>query len=388
MADIPTVFLSSTFYDLRQVRANLVEFVENQFGYRVLASELASFPIDPSADTVENCRRRVDEQADILVLIIGGRYGSVSESHGKSVTNLEYLVARAKGIPIYCFVDRNVLAVLPTWEANPGADFSATVDSSDLFVFLRRVRTGDRVWMFPFDTAQEIVGALRSQFAHLMQRGLIAECRLRSVDPVLRTLSGPALRLAIDRPIGWQLKLLAQVLIDEVERASDQRRAHDVGIAFGVGQVISHEAVADWVSEQFARPVRLLAGLSTLFNPTMTVSVATEDAAQIVFGARQAGQAYSEALDWAAALRKTTVPDDWLPLLKEMPKLIDDILTKLEDAGPRLMRLVDEAIEMPPEIRKPINFTITINLSNEEAFYRELETLKKSRGKVTQSGPP
>lgn len=375
MADIPTVFLSSTFYDLKQVRANLVEFVENEVGYRALASELASFPIDPSADTVENCRRRVDEQADILVLIIGGRYGSISEGHGKSVTNLEYLAARAKGIPIYCFVDRNVLTLLPIWEANPDANFSATVDTPDLFAFIRRVRTGDSVWMFPFDTAQEIVGALRGQFAHLMQRGLTAQSRLRSADPVLRTLSGPALRLAVDRPLGWQWKLLAQVLIDEVERAHDQKLAHNAGIAFGVGQLISHEAVHDWVLEQFARALRLSTGLGALVNQTLAASVAAEDAAPIVFGARQAGRAYSEALDWAAAVRKAIVPDDWKPLLKEMPMLVDDLLTELEDAGPRLMRLVDEAIATPPETRQPIDFTITLNVSNEEAFKRELEKL-------------
>jgi len=107
----------------------------------------------------------------------------------------------------------------------------------------------------------------------------------------------------------------------------------------------------------------------------MAAALSTEDAAQIVFGARQAGQAYSEALDWAASVRKTVVPDDWQPLLKEMPLLVDDILAKIEDAGPRLMRLVDEAIATPPEIRKPIELAITIKLANEDAFNRELKAL-------------
>ena len=376
MANIPTVFLSSTFYDLKQVRANLVEFVENQIGYQALASELVSFPVDPASDTVENCRRRVDEQADILVLIIGGRYGSVSESHGTSITNLEYLAARAKGIPIYCFVDRNVLANLPTWEANPGGDFSATVDTPELFAFLRRVRSGDRVWMFPFDTAQEIVGALRSQFAYLMQRGLTAQSRLRSAPPLLlRNLSGPALRLAIDRPLGWQLKLLAQVLIDEVESAYDQKRAYDLGVAFGVGQSIPYEAVPNWLREQFKRAVRLSTGLSTLVNQTFTAATTTEDAAQIVSGAHQAGRAYLEALEWAAAVRKTTVPPDWQPLLMEMPILVGDLLAELENAGPRLMGLVDEAIATPPETRKPVEFTFTLKVSHLESFNQEFEKL-------------
>lgn len=157
MPDLPGVFISSTFYDLNQVRADLVGFAEDQLGYRPLVSELPSFPVDPNADTIENCRRRVDEQADIFILIIGGRYGSVNNDQGKSVTNLEYLAARAKGIPIYAFVQREVLAVLPTWNDNPDADFSGTVDSIELFAFLERVRTGDMVWMYPFTTEQVAV---------------------------------------------------------------------------------------------------------------------------------------------------------------------------------------------------------------------------------------
>jgi len=108
-----------------------------------LASELPSFPIDPTTDTIENCRLRVDNEADIFILIIGGRYGYISENHGKSVTNLEYLAARAKGIPIYVFVERRVLAVLPTWKDNPDADFSGTVDTPELFVFIEQVMSGD-----------------------------------------------------------------------------------------------------------------------------------------------------------------------------------------------------------------------------------------------------
>jgi hypothetical protein len=100
----PEVMVSSTFYDLAQVRADLLDFLQNEVGYRPLLSEHASFPIDPDADTVENCKRRVERDADIFVLIIGGRYGYVDEATDKSVTNLEYLAARAKGIPIYAFV--------------------------------------------------------------------------------------------------------------------------------------------------------------------------------------------------------------------------------------------------------------------------------------------
>lgn len=232
--------------------------------------------------------------------------------------------------------------------------------------------------MLPFETAQDIIGALRDQFAYLMQRGLTVQSQLRIADPVLRTLSGRALRLAIDRPLGWQPQLLAQVLSDEIDGARDRRRTHDLGIAFGVGRSIPGEAVPAWALEQLHGIERLATGLSLLFNQLVSTSLGADDISEIVLGARQIGKAYSEALNWAAEVRKTTVPDGWRALLGKMPTLIDDLLASLEGAGPRLKQLVDEAIATTPEMRKPIDLTIKVKLTNEEAFLRELDRLLES----------
>ena len=122
-----------------------------------MLSEYPSFPIDPDADTIENCRRRVERDADILILIIGGRYGYVDSASDKSVTNLEYLAAQAKGIPIYPFVDKRVTAILPVWKANPEGDFSTAVDDVRLFDFIEQVRSVDRIWTNEFERAQWIL---------------------------------------------------------------------------------------------------------------------------------------------------------------------------------------------------------------------------------------
>ena len=54
-----------------------------------MLSEYDSFPIDPDMDMVHNCLRVVEERANIMVLIIGGRYGYVTNHGEKSITNLE-----------------------------------------------------------------------------------------------------------------------------------------------------------------------------------------------------------------------------------------------------------------------------------------------------------
>jgi hypothetical protein len=111
----------------------LARFIADDLGYIPLLSELPSFPVDPDLDTIENCRARVEKNADILILVIGGRYGSIDARTEKSITNLEFLTARRKGIPIYAFVEKSILAVMPVWKNNPSGNFSGTVDTPRLF---------------------------------------------------------------------------------------------------------------------------------------------------------------------------------------------------------------------------------------------------------------
>ena len=91
----PVVFVSSTCYDLKHVREELKSFFEENYGFHTMLSEFDSFPIDPCKGTFENCIENVDKSADIFVLIIGTRYGYITDS-GKSITNLEYLHAKEK----------------------------------------------------------------------------------------------------------------------------------------------------------------------------------------------------------------------------------------------------------------------------------------------------
>jgi hypothetical protein len=107
---LPKVFISSTYYDLKQIRSDLSDFIENSLGFQFLKSEHSSFPVNPDIDTIENCKEQVGN-CDIMVLIIGGRYGYIPIGEKKSVTNIEYLTAKINHKPIYIFVYREILSV-------------------------------------------------------------------------------------------------------------------------------------------------------------------------------------------------------------------------------------------------------------------------------------
>src|SRR5438034_1299966 len=77
----PSVFVSSTCYDLSQVRLDLKRFIEG-FGYEAVISEHPAFPVNPQVGTVINCVNAVRDRADLFVLIVGGQYGTAVDGAG------------------------------------------------------------------------------------------------------------------------------------------------------------------------------------------------------------------------------------------------------------------------------------------------------------------
>ena len=163
----PTIFVSSTGYDLQQIGADIRQFIEG-IGCEAVLCGYDSTSMEPSAATADNCREAVESRADILFLVVGGRCGSMADAGG-SITNHEYLAARAKRIPTYVFVLKSALSILPVWQANPSGDFSQAVDSPKLLEFVASMK--GKVWVFPFESAQDIINVAREQmevlFSHV-----------------------------------------------------------------------------------------------------------------------------------------------------------------------------------------------------------------------------
>ena len=131
----PTVFVSSTCYDLKQVRADLKEFFEFTYGFNAILSEFDSFPIDTNIGPIENCLHNVDAYADFFILIIGKRYGCITDK-GKSITKLEYLHAKSKNIPLFVFVDKELHSYWTAWKENKSGDYLSLVDNTKIFEFI------------------------------------------------------------------------------------------------------------------------------------------------------------------------------------------------------------------------------------------------------------
>jgi hypothetical protein len=121
------VFVSSTFLDLREARAEVMQAL---LELDCIPAGMELFPA--SNETQWTLIKRVIEDCDYYLVIIGGRYGSVDEA-GVSYTEREYDYAVERGLPALGFVHAEPEAIpLGKSETDPAAraklmDFRAKV---------------------------------------------------------------------------------------------------------------------------------------------------------------------------------------------------------------------------------------------------------------------
>lgn len=193
----PRIFVSSTYYDLKHLRSALEGFIDG-LGFEPVLSEKGSIPYAPDLALDESCYREA-RQADIMVLIIGGRYGSEKSgasdkeasdfySRYDSITREEFRSAEASGVPLYILIERGVYAEYQTYLMNRESTSVryAHVDSVNIFQMLQEILSlKQNNPVYAFDRYHEIEAWLREQWAGLFQELL----QRRSSQEQLTSLS-------------------------------------------------------------------------------------------------------------------------------------------------------------------------------------------------------
>lgn len=206
MAEIK-VFVSSTCYDLSILRSQLRLFISN-LGYSPIMSDYADVLYDPRIHTHTSC---VDEvsNCDILVLIIGSRYGGkaspeslnrinfdllsnessntdfLKEKGLLSVTQLEVLKAIESSMPVYTFIEKRVWHDHALYEKNKASEIADKIiypsiekqeTAKYIFNFINFVRLRTRGNnIFTFEKGQDIEDVLKKQWSGYFQRLLQEE---------------------------------------------------------------------------------------------------------------------------------------------------------------------------------------------------------------------
>ena len=373
----PVVFVSSTCYDLKQVREDIKDFFENNYGFETMLSEFNSFPIEPCEGTFENCLNNVDQYADIFVLIIGSRYGYVTEK-GKSITNLEYLHAKAKGIPIFVFVSKEVYNTLPLWRTNKDGDFSSVVDDVKIFEFVAEIYDSLHQWVYTFESARDISMTMKNQLSILFSDGLkyrkIAD---KQESPILNAdISLEAKRMVIEQPYAWEYKFLAHVLKYEFDKLQKNRWNFRYGIFDGCAIARDKIEFINELSDKISEIEKLVDILGIIINNVIQEAIGEpgtpSDLQMIIYSAKRLASIYERVVEWSLYFKSINMDescDRLLELLYELPK---DALTQIDDFVNELYTQIISLPEKDDGGKRTINLVCKLDGFNADELTEEL----------------
>ena len=186
----PRVFISSTFYDLRQVRADVEQFLKG-IGYESVRNEEGTIPYGKEESLEQYCYKEI-LNCDILISIIGGRFGSESKTSDEndfegrsSISQQELKTALKENKQVYIFIDKNVKAEFETFRLNKGISGIRYCYVNDIRIY----NFIDEIISLPnnnnikdFETSADIVTYLREQFAGLFHHFISRQDRERELN--------------------------------------------------------------------------------------------------------------------------------------------------------------------------------------------------------------
>ena len=177
------VFISSTYIDLKDVR-NAVETCLRQLYFSPVCFERGGINYDHRKPMDQSCYDAVKE-CDMMILIIGGRYGSpgssgVESSNGliiNSITKTEYLEALGAGIKVLTFIKESVLNEYYTFRNQPKKQRKlfkpAMVDDLAVYSLIHEILQLDRNnEIVRYENISEIVEKIQKDVALLAHKGL------------------------------------------------------------------------------------------------------------------------------------------------------------------------------------------------------------------------
>ncbi len=380
------IFVSSTCYDLSQIRNDIKQCIID-LGHTPILSEQKDFPVDPLLSSTENCINAVKNGADIFVLIIGNKYGSVLES-GQSITNTEFLTAVNKGIPIYTFALKQMTTLLPMWERNPDADFSHVVDNNKVFEFLADVRKKRGLWNFEFENAQDITDILKAQLSNLFHDALKARQMIVSSDTneLYSKISISALNILLRKEEYYEIRFFFQTMKDEILKYKDLKNDYIYSVRFKSENRLSNLGqLIEWAQLKLGQAQNYINSLNNLvkaFNFFYAEPGNPSDIEGLYYVARSYAKAYGSLLEWGIEVKSTIVPEDFERLLSVFAELPTEAIEQIENHPTEALEIIEENSRKAKtgelEDGSVINLQMKISINDiiMQRFYEEIEILK------------
>lgn len=317
----------------------------------------------------------VEQNTDIFVLIIGSRYGYITDK-GKSVTNLEYLRAKEMNVPIYVFIDSQTLKNYSEWKNNNDIVFPH-IDNNKIFSFIEKVREEDNVWTHEYEIDSQILEILKLQINYLFTDSLSFRNQLKTshLSKKVLSTSSQAVRLVLEQPIAWEYKFFFQILKDEIEKHDEVKKDFEYGIILEQGIVIENIAeLSELVIFRLKRLELLVTGLANLVNEALNKALGepgeSSDLDFLVYISKRFSMIYLEIIKWKLELKNVYSPEWGKRLLDTLHVVSDKLIENIDNYIAECIKTFDN---LPNEIPEGENIELELKLELENFDIRPLE---------------
>ncbi|MGL1892575.1 MAG: DUF4062 domain-containing protein [Spirochaetaceae bacterium] len=331
----PKIFISSTCYDLSQIRQDISDFF-NSLGFTPILSDKSSFPINPNNDTLTNCIENVRNNADLFILIIGNRYGSIVHDD-KSITNMEYRAAKKKGIPIYIFTLKQVLTTYEFWNKNKTGNFEGLVDNVSLFEFIKEVRITDKNWCFEFENANDIKQCLKDQISYLFKNLLDERCKniIEIDDFLINNISPSARKILIQEEDAYEFDFFYQVLLDEFNKIELLQKQYEYELLFqSLTHISDPVTLSNWARKHLNSMTNFSKSFITILNNQLNIYFGEPgepaDLNGLFLVACTISKLLKEMINCSLEIKSTSVEDEMLNLRDMLGKYLSNAIEMVQ----------------------------------------------------------
>lgn len=231
MGRFERIFISSTCYDLIDIRAELEAQLRTQGLEPILSdSNTSDFSIQPEMHSIETCLANVRD-SDCVLVIISQRYGPTLEviEEGVSATHLEYLEAQKCGKPIIMYVRDRLIGEFESWRKNKGSDLKTSWcrDKNKLKLFewieahkeLKPEGRSNWFWTFKdsIDLKKRVAKDLKihigqARLVNVLKSGNLPKYACDIIESVSSQRAGLSIQINSDHELGlWQQNALGML---------------------------------------------------------------------------------------------------------------------------------------------------------------------------------
>lgn len=263
----PRIFISSTFYDLKYVREDLANFIKAH-DFEPIMFEDGDIGYTPGAHLDDSCYETM-HSADMVVLIIGGNYGSPAEGETEdefkeyiSITRKEFKTAEDAGVPIYVFIDNKVYVEYEIYEANYKKIESEeikinfkNVKNINVFRFIREIKNLGKLPIIEFSRTIQIKEFLSKQWSDMFKKYLAILKDNKNAENIENTVEDMNLLV---RKMNLMLDSMGKKILtadnsDEYDKVLLSQRIVQMCNEISAGFSIQYDEAQDGTKKEFIR---------------------------------------------------------------------------------------------------------------------------------------